>query len=521
MLVSRSFLFTAPSPRIPKSSRNTLPEKLSRSELPTTILKIETALDNESPSSYESGNTTSQTSSVIMANTKVLSSDPVVIPTRNTKSRDGGLKPQRYNNNNNNNNNSSSSSSRDTSRYGPRIQQTKKDLPPAVAALLANTAIPRPGRRPQSTKRNEQYQRLTVDAVLNHNSEKECLYNSSIERSPLDLLLSPPDDLDDADVDSDSASPSYMTSTTMSSEDMGTPSLIDSSSGEASPSPGNFPLTPSFRARQQRRVTPNRKQERVREPANSPPLEIVTDHPLSESDTIDIEELDFRVFGTSETQKSEDESSPPTPKPRKSAFKSNLTASLRALRSAATALSNLAAPTIRPDDFLTRSIMTLDPRVPFTDERMPPRLEDMGEGVATPALRRYLNPTTNAPIEAHLPHSLVQTSAPHKITASIQLQTYKVSSKALKPVVPKRGSSSVSAESKIGEKGAVVKQRDMRENSDFIRVAVMEMLMRRNGKLADNVPGRARWALPPRQASTKEYVVTDGVPARWIGVSAD
>lgn len=508
MLLSRSFLFTAPNPRIPKSSSSTLPEKLSRSELPTTILKTETALDNESLSSYESGNTTSQTPSVIMANTKVLSSDPVVIPTRNTKSRDGGLKPQRHNNN-----------SRDTSRYGPRIQQTK-DLPPAVAALLANTAIPRPGRRPQSIKRNEQYQRLTVDAVLNHNSKKECSYNS-IERSPLDLLLSPPDDLDDADVDSDSASPSYMTSTTMSSEDMGTPSLIDSSSREASPSPGNFPLTPSFRARQQRRVTPNRKQERVREPANSPPPEIVTDHPLSESDTINVEELDFRVFSTSKTEKSEDESSPPTPKPRKSAFKSNLTASLRALRSAATALSNLAAPTIRPDDFLTRSIMTLDPRVPFTDERMPPRLEDMGEGVATPALRRYLNPTTNAPIEAHVPHSLVQTSAPHKITASIQLQTYKVSAKALKPVVPKRGSSSVSAESRIVEKGAAVKQRDMRENSDFIRVAVMEMLMRRNGKLADNVPGRARWALPPRQASTKEYVVTDGVPARWIGVSAD
>lgn len=516
MLVSRSFLFTAPSPRISKSSsptQATLPERLSKSSLPTTIQapKTETALDRESLSSYESGNTRSQTPSVIMANTQVLSSDPVVIPSRNTKSRDGGSKPQRHNN----------YTGKDTGRYGQaRFHPAKQELPPAVAALLANTAIPRPGRRPQSIKRSEQYQRLTVDAVLNHNSEKE--YNSSVERSPLDLLLSPPDELHDADVDSDSASPSYMTSTTMSSEDMGTPSLIDSSSGEASPSPGNFPLTPSFRARQQRRITPNRKQERVREPANSPPLEIVTDHPLSESDCINVEELDFRVFSNSETEKSEDEAQVPTPQPRKSAFKSNLTASLRALRSAATALSNLAAPTIRPDDFLTRSIMTIDPRVPFTDERMPPRLEDMGEDVATPALRRYLNPTTNAPIEAHLPHSFVQTSAPHKITASIQLQTYKVSAKALKPVVPRK-SSTVSAESKIQDMaaGPVTKQRDMRENSDFIRVAVLEMLMRRNGKLADNVPGRARWALPPRQGRKGEYVVTDGVPARWIGVSAD
>lgn len=375
-----------------------------------------------------------------------------------------------------------------------------------MAALLANTAIPRPRSRPQSIKRNDQYQRLTVDAVLSHNSGKE--YTSSIERSPLDLLLSPPDELDDVDAsDSDPASPSYMSGTTMSSAS--TPSLVDdNSSEEASPSPG-FPLTPSLRGR--RRVTPTRKHERS--PVGSPPLEIVTDHPLS--DPIDVEELDFRAFSNPETEKKEEAAAP---KP-KSAFKSNLTASLRALRSAAKSISNLAAPTLRPDDFLTRSIMTLDPKVPFTDERMPPRLDD----TPTPALRRYLNPTTNAPIEAHVPHPLVQTSAPLEITASIQMQTYKISAKPTgKPPVPKRSSSTISAEKKIADlaSGPVAKQRDMRENSDFIRVAVMEMLMRRNGKLAENVPGRARWALPPRQAPKGEYKVEGGVPVRWIGISA-
>jgi hypothetical protein len=60
----------------------------------------------------------------------------------------------------------------------------------------------------------------------------------------------------------------------------------------------------------------------------------------------------------------------------------------------------------------------------------------------------------------------------------------------------------------------------MRENSDFIRVAVMEMLMRKKGKLDEHKPGRARWALPPRKSPTKPYEITEnGVPARWISVT--
>jgi hypothetical protein len=60
----------------------------------------------------------------------------------------------------------------------------------------------------------------------------------------------------------------------------------------------------------------------------------------------------------------------------------------------------------------------------------------------------------------------------------------------------------------------------MRENSDFIRVAVMEMLMRKKGKLDDRKPGRARWALPPRKPPTKPYEIAEnGVPVRWIAVT--
>jgi len=174
---------------------------------------------------------------------------------------------------------------------------------------------------------------------------------------------------------------------------------------------------------------------------------------------------------------------------------------------------------ITPDDFLTRSIVSIDPRVPFTDELMPPLLDD----TPTPALRRYLNPTSNAPTDAHVPTSLAQTMSATRCTASIQMQTYKVS-KSPRSSSPSsmRKRSQPSSEDSFAEvtSGPVARQRYMRENSDFIRIAVMEMAMRRKGKLDDQKPGRARWALPPRKVSTKAYEVgTDGVPVRWISVT--
>lgn len=290
-----------------------------------------------------------------------------------------------------------------------------------------------------------------------------------------------------------------MSGRTLSSESM--PSLEDDCS-EASPSLNSL-VTPSFRA--------GRKSRRIRQFSSDSTL---ANHPLSTPD-INIEELDFRVYQKDQDQDQSNlstttESQPP----RRSAFKSNLTASLRALRSAAKSFSALTTPMITPDDFLTRSIISIDPQVPFTDERMPPRLED----TPTPALRRYLNPTTNAPIEAHVPPSLSQTMpAATKCTASIQMETYKVSRSS-------RGSSPsvISRRTQITEDAfqppiPVQRQREMRENSDFIRIAVMEMAMRRKGKLDDQKPGRAKWALPPKKESTKKYEVgKDGVPLRWI-----
>jgi hypothetical protein len=421
---------------------------------------------------------------------------------------------------------------RDTSREGPRSQSRKERhtgkrhsddsgrrartihsseaLPPSVAALLAITSIPLQ-KSYSARNRNGAGQRLTEDNILRHTGVTEKELSISLGRSPLDFLLSPPEE-DDETVGSENGRESILSTRTMSSESM--PSLDDESINEASPSVSSLSTPHSGSMSRGRKSLPSRR----RQPLSPPGESISEDHPLSISD-IDVDHLDFRVF-----QKSSDENKEKqpcgmeTPRP-KSAFKSNLTASLRALRYAAKTFSSLTTPMITPDDFLTRSIIAIDPQVPFTDERMPPLLED----TPTPALRRYLNPTTNAPIEAHVPPSLAQTMSATKCTASIQMQTYKISraAKSTSPSVISKRTQPTSEDvfSEVAT-GPLARQRDMRENSDFIRVAVMEMLMRKKGKLDEHKPGRARWALPPRKSPTKPYEITEnGVPARWISVT--
>lgn len=350
-----------------------------------------------------------------------------------------------------------------------------------------------------------------MDNILQHTGVTEKELSISLARSPLDVLLSPPEEDDDT-VGSENGRESVLSTRTMSSESM--PSLDNESINDASPTPSTLATPYSASTSRGRKSLPSRRSQPI-----SPPCETVSDHhPLSMSE-MDVDELDFRVFQKSQPKDPAKPAAGVEPLRQKSAFKSNLTASLRALRYAAKSFSSLTAPMITPDDFLTRSIISIDPQVPFTDERMPPLLED----TPTPALRRYLNPTTNAPIEAHVPPSLAQTMSATKCTASIQMQTYKISrsAKGTSPSVISRrtvpSSEDVFAEVATGP---LARQRDMRENSDFIRVAVMEMLMRKKGKLDDQKPGRARWALPPRKPPTKPYQISEnGVPVRWIAVT--
>ncbi|KAH9900413.1 hypothetical protein F4778DRAFT_771258 [Xylariomycetidae sp. FL2044] len=386
-------------------------------------------------------------------------------------------------------------------------------IPPSVAALLAITNIPPPNRRGSLRSRQTQESRMTVDSIVPRSrvSEKELsqelslefgqdLSFSSLDRSPMDILLSPPGEFDgdEASITSDGAFTSPV-STQIGSLDS-VPSLGDSLGTSLYPSVGS-PMTPRGR-----KARPPR---RSLEPLLTPPGEMSED-PLSKRDSIEVDKLDFRVFDAKPAPTEEKQAAAGLP--LKSVFKSNLTASLRALRSAARSLSTFTASSIPPDDFLTRSILTIDPRVPFTDERRPPVLEEE----PSESMRRYLNPSnTMHPQSRQLPVVRVY-------TASIQMQTYKVS-RSKGSQASSRHSSPPSNSNKSSTAYAFPpgpRQREMRENSDFIRIAVMEHLMRKRGKLDDQREGHARWLLPPRKATSGLYAIgTDGVPLRWVPTS--
>jgi hypothetical protein len=431
-------------------------------------------------------------------------SSPVIIPLRGTRDTSPAQRSQTRTERRQNGRKQS-----DRFERRSRTVHSPDAIPPSVAALLAITSIPPPKSNSSVRRRTGAEQRLTVNAILEHTGVSEKEYSLSLGRSSLDLLLSPPEELEEDDlVGSEAGRESIMSSRTLSSDSM--PSLDDESMLSPSPSCSSL-LTPSSRGK---RSIPKRRIQSLQSPGSDGNF----GDPLSRPD-IDLDDLDFRVFQQPQNiQGPKPDSETGLPK-RKSAFKSNLTASLKALRSAARSFSTLTTPMVTPDDFLTRSIISIDPQVPFTDERMPPRLED----TPTPALRRYLNPTTNAPIEAYVPSSLMQTMSTTKITASIQLQTYKISrsARSTSPSVISRRTRTTPEEVFADvAAGPVARQRDMRENSDFIRVAVMEMAMRKKGKLDDQKPGRARWALPPRKPSTKPYQIGEnGIPVRWIAVT--
>ncbi|KAI2468570.1 hypothetical protein F4781DRAFT_264543 [Annulohypoxylon bovei var. microspora] len=390
-------------------------------------------------------------------------------------------------------------------------------IPPSVAALLAITSIPPPNRRMRSRQQSRDSSRdsrMTVDSIVSRSQVSEKALSqelseefardlsdvsiASYDRSPMDVLLSPPDELDEdeASINSDGAFTSALSTRAASFESV--PSLGDSF-GTSFVASIDSPITPRGR-----RIRPPR---RSLEPISSPPGKHL-EHPLSTKSSTDVDQLDFRVFDSKSGPAEQKQTTGLSP--LKSVFKSNLTASLRALRSAARSLSSFTASSIPPDDFLTRSILTIDPRVPFTDERMPPVMEEPSE-----AMRRYLNPTNNL-----RPDSRVRSPA-RSYTASIQMQTYKIQRSRSTPAANRSGNQTGNSKSPaayVFPPGP--RQREIRENSDFIRIAVLEHLMRKRGKLDDQREGHARWLLPPRKSTSKPYEIgADGIPARWVAIS--
>lgn len=330
--------------------------------------------------------------------------------------------------------------------------------------------------------------------------------------SPLDILLSPPEDHDKYPPwnESDMETPFSTRSTSSESVPSLEPDL-------GSPSSSPFPPTPGSQK------TPSEK----RQLRYSHTEDCAFDHPLLETEgECDLVQLENYAQSTERDVLPVKRSGSSGSFPRlKSSFKSNLTASLRAIKSAAQSVSTFATPSVQPEDFLTRSLFTITPEL--TDDRRPPPMRDP----PSPALRRYLNPTPVSPAEmcVYHDHPHDPTESSQACAVSIQMQTYRRSRgrghKRNHFHVVSQGRDKIS--SFDPEVPPMSRQREPRENSDFLRMVVLEMNMRRCGKLREDIPTRARIWLPARKSNpyrlTGDYDDSDdneAIPSRWVGVSA-
>ncbi|KAF2031200.1 hypothetical protein EK21DRAFT_63870 [Setomelanomma holmii] len=377
-------------------------------------------------------------------------------------------------------------------------------IPPAVAALLAVTSIPKlPQRRRKPVMADR---RISIDELIQEWKQDDSEIPPSLVGSPLDLLLGRVDESEDEYGSLQSMEQEkdlFSTSRSISSESLATlPPSLDYDDPSFSSHWDNLSTPDSV----SRKSLPERK-ERV---VNSPPKEdCVLDHPLLHFGSEESEEIITHDV-------SEIIDTMPTPTERFKSFKSNLTASLQALKSAAKSFSNFTAPSVPPEDFLTRSLLSPI----FTSEMRPKHLE----GLPSPALRRYLNPQP-APISPtelsmQLHDSLMIDTDADTHAPMIQMQTYDRRGRSKSR---RRTSDPFSEAGRALSLPPTVRQREPRENSDFLRVIVLEMNMRRVGKLDAKAIGKARIWLPPRKAGTSKAPSingTSGVPDRWIGVAA-
>ncbi len=421
---------------------------------------------------------------------------PVVIP---TKTRNGGRRKSRE------------SMSRDRNQKDVTSLHDSSSTPSSVAALLAMTSLPESRYHPRSE--NGRKESIRAGSGKQDKKHREIPRRALSSSSPQSwgILLSPPEEaeLENCSFESDTTLGPLSSVRSMSSESM--PSL--GTDTESLNSVGE-PVTPEL-------VTGSRSgaDRRQKSISASKGEDCVLDHPLlPRVANMNLEKQVRDGFL--------DELSPHRTHAARSrsSFKSNLTASFRKIRSAAQSFSTFTVPVVPPDDYLSRSLLCISPQ--FTDERRPLPSDDTPD----PALRRYLNPITISPSEFH--HYLEEGSSlstQSDCKASVQLQTYRRqnvgSENASSPPIFTSQQQALDAADGV-PLVSLPRQREPRENSNFLRVVVLEMNMRKVGKLTDASPGRAKLWLPARQAGKTGLEDEDGmgerkgVPRRWTGINA-
>ena len=493
-MVPRAFLFTSAMPA--RINSNHSDEKTTPKQLKIEVCPF------KDPSRPKFDRALDQANEKIM--TTEIHSSPVVIPPKRKRT------PRTATSMTSHDSRTVRSRSR-TPRNSSRLRRSSSAaaLSTPVASILEATAIPVP-RRHWTTVRESRRSCRGNDAeelskFLADRDEHRFADGSS--SSALDVLLSPPEFREETDKpphDDDAESAfSLESAPSLAHDDLESPGSVILSS----PSPSQRSLS---ERRHRHLVTPE---------------DCAYDHPLLQKNQLENLESATPSGGDGKDGDSSTRRRPSSRPRLRATFKSNLTASLRAIKSAAHTVSTFASPSVQPEDFLTRSLFTIAPEL--TDDRRPPPMSEP----PSPALRRYLNPTPISPAEMHIyheenPRDPTGTSS-SKCPVSIQMQTYRRSDGH---GAKKKGSRGSQGFSPVDPEIVPVtsRQREPRENSNFLRVVVLEMNMRRIGKLRDDIPIRTRFCLPPRKGnasvpSNGDYADEDGsaVPRRWIGVSAD
>lgn len=395
---------------------------------------------------------------------------------------------------------------------GGRPQHSSKThkpdaIPPAVAALLAVTAIPKmPQRRRKGSAMDR---RISMDELIQEWKQDDMELPASVVGSPLDLLLGRVDESEEeygslVSEEQEKDFPQSVTTRSISSDSLSTiPPSLDMNA-------------PSFTSTWDELSTPSSYtrslSERREKVVSSPPKEdCILDHPLLHFNAEECEDM--------ANMEMPDVVTPPTvSSERFRSFKSNLTASFQALKSAAKSFSNFTAPSVPPDDLLTRSL--LSPK--FTSEMRPKHIQ----GTPSAELRRYLNPQPApiSPTELSMQlHDALSMSIDEDASAPmIQMQTYERRNRSRSR---RKSTDPFSEAGRAQSDPPAVRQREPRENSDFLRVIVLEMNMRRVGKLDARAVGKARIWLPPRKlgANKAPSLQSDDarVPDRWVAIFAD
>ena len=479
-MVPRAYLYNSPSSTTSTKPKNT--EKMPTSMVESVPRKDKTA------------NTAMPTKMLTPQST----TKPVVIP---TKTRNRSRRK------------SKESTSRDQTHTDVSSPHNASSTPSSVAALLAMTSLPKSVYHPGVDK-NWRKGSIRAGIARKDREQKEISRRTISASSPRSwgLLLSPPEEAEpeSRSFESDATLDALSSLRSMSSESM--PSL--GTDTESLRSVGD-PVTPELVT--SNRIGSDRRQKSV---SASRGEECAFNHPLLPL---------VAGMGTEDEPNQDclDELSPERTNTTKirSSFKSNLTASFRKIRSAAQSFSTFAVPTVPPDDFLSRSLLSISPQ--FTDERRPLP----SDVTPDPALRRYLNPITISPSELY--HHLARespSSLQSDCKASIQLQTYRRkkggSEKASSPPIFISHQQALDVADGVPHV-SLPRQREPRENSNFLRVIVLEMNMRKVGKLSDASPGRARLWLPARESGKTASEVEGerherkgGTPKRWAGIEA-